>query len=140
MRDLLSRDVQSALMFAIHSISDLQALKTIAERSDRLILVFDQLGFMLRNSRYDFTKVFLTEKTAQGKVVLHGRYPSVANLGEIDLSDTPLFAHNNLDKAELVRSYYEIYNVEVDPLLLISDAQPVLVNTRMIFNDWRGSD
>ena len=104
MRDLLGRDVQSALMFALHSISDLRTLKTNAGRSDRLILAFEQLGFTLRNSRYNFVEVFLTEKTTQGKLVLRGRYPSVANLGEIDPSDTPLFAHIDLGKAELFPS------------------------------------
>lgn len=64
--------------------------------------------------------------------MLRGRYPSVANVGEIDLSDTPLFAHVDPNKAELFSSDYEIYNLEVDPLLLISGAQPVLVNTRLI--------
>ena len=132
MRDLLGRDVQSALMYALHIISDIQTLPTNEARADRLTTAFEQLGFKLRNSRYDFVKVFLTEKTARGKLVLRGRYPNVASLGEIDPSDTPLFAHIDPDKAELFQSYYELYNVEADPLLLISDAQPVLVSTRLI--------
>ena len=65
-------------------------------------------------------------------MVLRGRYPSAANLGEIDPTDTPLFAHVDQSKAELFSSDYEIYTVESDPLLLITDAQPVLVNTRLI--------
>ena len=132
MRDLLGRDVQSALMYALHNLSDVQTLPTNEERAERLTTAFEQLGFMLRNSRYDFVEVFLTEKTVEGKLVLRGRYPSVANLGEIDPSDTPLFLHVDSSKAELFSSHYEIYNVESDPLLLITDAQPVLVNTRLI--------
>jgi len=142
MRDLLGRDVQSALMYALHNLSDIQTLPTNEERAKRLANAFEQLGFMLRNSRYDFIEVFLTEKTVEGKLVLRGRYPSVANLGEIDPSDTPLFAHVDLSKAELFSSHYEIYNIESNPLLLITDAQPVLVNTRLIvdgredFSSW----
>ena len=142
MRDLLGRDVQSALMYALHNISDVQTLPTNEERGERLITAFEQLGFMLRNPRYDFVEVFLTEQTVQGNLVLRGRYPSIANLGEIDPSNTPLFAHVDLSKAELFSSHYEIYNVESDPVLLITDAQPVLVNTRLIvdgsenFSSW----
>ena len=142
MRDLLGRDVQSALMYALHNISDVQTLPTNEERGARLIAAFEQLGFMLRNPRYDFVEVFLTEQTVQGNLVLRGRYPSIANLGEIDPSNTPLFAHVDLSKAELFSSHYEIYNVESDPVLLITDAQPVLVNTRLIvdgsenFSSW----
>ena len=142
MRDLLARDAQSALMYALHNLSDIQALPTNEERAKRLANAFEQLGFMLRNSRYDFIEVFLTEKTVEGKLVLRGRYPSFANLGEIDPSDTPLFSHVDSSKAELFTSHYEIYNVESDPLLLITDAQPVLVNTRLIvdgsedFSSW----
>ena len=134
MRDLLGRDVQSALMYALHNISDVQTLPTNEERGERLITAFEQLGFMLRNPRYDFVEVFLTEQTVQGNLVLRGRYPSIANLGEIDPSNTPLFAHVDLSKAELFSSHYEIYNVESDPVLLITDAQPVLVNTRLILD------
>ena len=142
MRDLLARDVQIALMYALHSLSDVQTLPTNEARAERLTTVFEQLGFMLRNSRYDFVETFLTEQTVQGKLVLRGRYPSVADLGEIDPSDTQLFAHIDPDKAELFKPYYEIYDVEADPLLLISDAQPVLINTRLItdggedFSSW----
>ena len=138
MRDLLGRDVQSALMYALHNLSDVQTLPTNEERAKRLANVFEQLGFMLRNSRYDFVEVFLTEKTVEGKLVLRGRYPSVANLGEIDPSDTPLFSHVDSSKAELFTSHYEIYNVESNPLLLITDAQPVLVNTRLIVDGSEG--
>ena len=130
MRDLLGRDVQSALMFALHKLSDIQTLPTNEERAKRLTTAFEQLGFMLRNSRYDFVEVFLTEETVEGKLVVRGRYPSAANLGGIDPSDTPLFAHVDETKVELFSSHYEIYDLEADPLLLISDAQPVLVNTR----------
>ena len=48
----------------------------------------------------------------------------------------------SIEKAELFTSHYEIYNVESNPLLLITDAQPVLVNTRLIvdgsedFSSW----
>ncbi len=142
MRDLLGRDVQGALMYALHNVSDVQSLKTNAERRDRLTSAFEQLGFMLRNSRYDFVKVFLTEKTPQDKFVLHGRYPSIANLGEIDPLETPLFAHVDPFNMELFLSYYEIYDIEADPLMLISDAQSVLINTQLIvegdddFSSW----
>ena len=142
MRDLLGRDVQGAVMYALHNLSDIQTLPTNEERAKRLTTAFEQLGFMLRNSRYDFIEVFLTEKTVEGKLVLRGRYPSVAKLGEVDPSDTPLFAHVDQSKVELFNSYYEIYNAEDDPLLLISDPQPVLVNTRLIvdgsedFSSW----
>ena len=82
MRDLLGRDVQSALMFALHKLSDIQTLPTNEERAKRLTTAFEQLGFMLRNSRYNFVEVFLTEETVEGKLVVRGRYPSAANLGE----------------------------------------------------------
>jgi hypothetical protein len=142
MRDLLARDVQSALMYALHNLSNIQTLPTNGERTERLTTAFEQLGFMLRNSRYDFLEVFLSERTVQGKLVLRGRYPSVVDLGEIDPSDTPLFAHVDLSKAELFSSHYEIYDLEADAVLLVSDAQPVLVNTRLIvdgsedFSSW----
>jgi hypothetical protein len=142
MRDLLGRDVQSAVMYALHNLSDIQALPTNGERAKRLTTAFEQLGFMLRNSRYDFVEVFLTEQTVQGELVLRGRYPSVANLGEIDPSDTPLFAHVDLTDMELYKQYNKIYEIEDDPLLFISDAQPVLVTTRQIlegseaFSSW----
>ena len=142
MRDLLGRDVQGAVIYALHNLSDIQALPTNEQRAERLISAFEQLGFMLRNSRYDFVEVFLSEKTVEDKLVLRGRYPSVANLGEIDPSDTPLFAHVDLTNTELYIQYNEIYEIEGDPLLLISDAQPVLVTTREIlrgdeaFSSW----
>ncbi|MEE3018925.1 MAG: hypothetical protein VX349_04035 [Pseudomonadota bacterium] len=138
MRDLLARDVQSALMYALHNLSDIQTLSTNEERAKRLTTAFEQLGVTLRNSRYDFVEVFLTEETVEGKLVLRGRYPSAANLGEIDPTDTPLFAHVDQSKAELFSSDYEIYTVESDPLLLITDAQPVLVNTRLIVDGSEG--
>ncbi len=138
MRDLLGRDVQSALMYALHNLSDIQTLSTNEERAKRLTTAFEQLGVTLRNSRYDFVEVFLTEETVEGKLVLRGRYPSAANLGEIDPTDTPLFAHVDQNKAELFSSDYEIYTVESDPLLLITDAQPVLVNTRLIVDGSEG--
>ena len=138
MRNLLGRDVQSALMYALHNLSDIQTLSTNEERAKRLTTAFEQLGVTLRNSRYDFVEVFLTEETVEGKLVLRGRYPSAANLGEIDPTDTPLFAHVDQSKAELFSSDYEIYTVESDPLLLITDAQPVLVNTRLIVDGSEG--
>lgn len=61
MRDLLARDVQSALMSALHNLSGVQTLPTNEERGERLTTAFEPLGFMLRNSRYDFIEVFLTE-------------------------------------------------------------------------------
>ena len=138
MRDLLGRDVQSAVMYTLHNISDVRTLRTNDERTERLITAFDQLGFMLRNSRYDFVQVFLTEKTPQDKLVLRGRYPSVINMGEVDPRDTPLFAHVDLENLELFSQYSEVYDIEGDALLLISDAQPVLVTTRMILEGDEG--
>ena len=74
MRDLLGRDVRSAVMYALHSISDIQALETNAERADRLISAFEQVGFTLRNSRYGFVQIYLMEETSEGKLALRGRY------------------------------------------------------------------
>ena len=138
MRDLLGRDVRSAVMYALHSISDIQALETNAERADRLASAFEQVGFTLRNSRYGFVQVYLIEETSDGKLALRGRYPNAINVGEIDLSETPLFSHIDRDNIELFRQYYHIHNAGSDPLLLISDTQPVLVNTRMIVEGEEG--
>ena len=66
MRDLLGRDVQNALMYALHNLSDIQTLSTNEERAKRLTTAFEQLGVTLRNSRYDFVEVFLTEETVEG--------------------------------------------------------------------------
>ena len=138
MRDLLGRDVRSAVMYALHSISDIQALETNAERADRLASAFEQVGFTLRNSRYGFVQIYLIEETSDGKLALRGRYPNAINVGEIDLSETPLFSHIDRDNIELFRQYYHIHNAGSDPLLLISDTQPVLVNTRMIVEGEEG--
>jgi hypothetical protein len=138
MRDLLGRDVRSAVMYALHRISDIRALETNAERADRLISAFDQVGFTLRNSRYGFVQIYLIEETSEGKLVLRGRYPSAINVGDLDVSETPLFSHIDRDNIELFRQYNHIHNAESDPLLLISDAQPVLVNTRMIVEGEEG--
>ena len=142
MRDLLGRDVQSAVMYALHSLSDVETLPTNGERAKRLMSAFERLGFALRNSRYDFVEVFLTEQTFQDQLVLRGRYPSAVNLGEIDPSQTPLFAHVDRDNMTLFRQYNKIYDVEGDPLLVIAEPQPVLVTTRKIlegddtFSSW----
>lgn len=142
MRDLLTRDVRSALQYALHSISDVQSLETNAERRDRLVSAFQQLGLMLRNSRYQFVEVFLTEKTPQNKLVLHGRYPTPLQLGEVDPSQSMLFAGVDLNDLELFEQHYQLIGVEDDPLLLISDAQPVMLSTRLIlegdenFSSW----
>ena len=138
MRDLLGRDVRAAVMYALHSISGIQALQTNAERADRLIAAFEQVGFVLRNSRYGFVQIYLTEQTPEGSLILRGRFPTAINVGEIDVTDTPLFAHIDRENVELFRQYYHVYNAESDPLLLVSDAQPVLVNTRLIIEGEEG--
>ena len=138
MRDLLGRDVSAAVMYALHSISGIQALQTNAERADRLIAAFEQVGFVLRNSRYGFVQIYLTEQTPEGNLILRGRFPTAINVGEIDVTDTPLFAHIDRENVELFRQYYHVYNAESDPLLLVSDAQPVLVNTRLIIEGEEG--
>ena len=138
MRDLLGRDVRAAVMYALHNISGIQTLQTNAERADRLIAAFEQVGFVLRNSRYGFVQVYLIEETPEGNLALRGRFPTAMNVGEIDVSDTPLFSHVDRENVELFRQYYHIHNAESDPLLLISDAQPVLVNTRLIVEGEEG--
>jgi hypothetical protein len=138
MRDMLGRDVRAAVMYALHSISDIQALQTNAERADRLIAAFDQVGFVLRNSRYGFVQVYLIEETPEGNVALRGRFPTALNVGAIDVSDTPLFSHVDRENLALFSQYYHIHNAESDPLLLISDSQPVLVNTRLIVEGEEG--
>ena len=138
MRDLLGRDVRAAVMYALHSISGIQALQTNAERADRLTAAFEQVGFVLRNSRYGFVQIYLTEQTPEGNLILRGRFPTAINVGEIDVTDTPLFAHIDRENVELFRQYYHVYNAESDPLLLVSDAQPVLVNTRLIIEGEEG--
>ena len=132
MRDMLTRDVRSALPYALTSLSDVQSLETNAERRDRLVSAFQQLGFMLRNSRYQFVEVFLTEKTPQDKLILHGRYPTALQLGEVDPSQSILFAGVDLNDLELFEQQYQLIGVEDDPLLLISGAQPVMLTTRLI--------
>ena len=138
MRDLLGRDVRAAVMYALHNISGIQTLQTNAERADRLIAAFEQVGLVLRNSRYGFVQVYLIEETPEGNLALRGRFPTAINVGEIDVSDTPLFSHVDRENVELFRQYYHIHNAESDPVLLISDAQPVLVNTRLIVEGEEG--
>jgi hypothetical protein len=138
MRDMLGRDVRAAVMYALHSISDIQALQTNAERADRLIAAFDQVGFVLRNSRYGFVQVYLIEETPEGNVALRGRFPTALNVGAIDVSDTPLLSHIDRENLALFSQYYHIHNAESDPLLLISNSQPVLVNTRLIVEGEEG--
>ena len=142
MRDLLSRDVKSAIQYTLHSLSDIQSLETNAERQERLVSTFQQLGLMLRNSRYRFVEVFLTERTPQDKLVLHGRYPTALQLDEVDPSQSLLFAGVDLNDLELFEQHYQLVGVEDDPLLLISDAQPVMLSTQLIlegdeaFSSW----
>jgi hypothetical protein len=138
MRDMLGRDVRAAVMYALHSISDIQALQTNAERADRLIAAFDQVGFVLRNSRYGFVQVYLIEETPEGNVALRGRFPTALNVGAIDVSDTPLLSHIDRENLALFSQYSHIHNAESDPLLLISNSQPVLVNTRLIVEGEEG--
>ena len=82
MRDLLGRDVRAAVMYALHNISGIQTLQTNAERADRLIAAFEQVGFVLRNSRYGFAQVYLIEETPEGNFCLLYTSPSPRDVEE----------------------------------------------------------
>ena len=142
MRDMLGRDVQTAAQFALHGLSELDAMDTNEARRAWLESSFEQLGFALKNSRYDFVEAFLIERTPGGDLVAHGRYPTALASENVDVSDSPLLSHIDLDTAELFRMENVLYQVEADSLLRISNTQPVLINSRLIakgdekFSSW----
>ena len=56
----------------------------------------------------------------------------------MSVANTPLFDHVDLATVELFESNNEIYQVKESPLLKISSPQPVLISTRLIFEDDKG--
>ena len=133
MRDLLGSDVRAALMYSLHSVSDVQALETDAVRFERLDETLGELGFSLRNSRYDFFEAYLVESTPSQQLVLRGRYPTQTNLLGVDVSDTKLFAHVDVAETELFDQVATISEVaSPDELLLIGTPQIVLFDTQLI--------
>lgn len=138
MRDLLARDVQSATQLALYSLSELNEVDTDEARAEILKDAFSGIGFALRNSRYDFFETYLVQETSDGQLLLRGRYPSKAPLEGVSVANTPLFDHVDLATVELFESNNEIYQVKESPLLKISSPQPVLISTRLIFEDDKG--
>ena len=138
MRDLLARDVQSATQLALYSLSELNEVDTDEARAEILKDAFSGIGFALRNSRYDFFETYLVQETPDGQLLLRGRYPSKAAIEGVSVANTPLFDHVDLAAVELFESNNEIYQVEESPLLKISSPQPVLISTRLIFEDDTG--
>ena len=133
MRDLLGGDVRTALMYSLHSVSDVQALETDAARFERLDETLGELGFSLRNSRYDFFEAYLVESTPSQQLILRGRYPTQTNLVGVDVSDSKLFAHVNISQAELFDQASTISQVtSPDDLLLIGTPQTVLFDAQLI--------
>ena len=133
MSDLLGSDVRAALMYSLHSVSDAQALETDALRFERLDETLGELGFSLRNSRYDFFEAYLVESTPSQQLVLRGRYPTQTNLLGVDVSDTKLFAHVDVAETELFDQVATISEVaSPDELLLIGTPQIVLFDTQLI--------
>ena len=141
-RDMLGRDVQTAVQFALHGLSELDAMETNEARRAWLESSFEQLGFALKNSRYDFVEAFLIERTPGGDLLAHGRYPTALASENVDVSDSLLLAHINLDTAQLFRMENVLYQVEADSLLRISNPQPVFISSRLIakgdeeFSSW----
>ena len=133
MRDLLSRDVRTELMYSLHSVSDVQALETDAARFERLDETFERLGFALRHSRYDFFEGYLVEFTPSQQLILRGRYPTETNLVGVEVSGTKLLAHVNVSEAELFDQVTTMALVtSPDDLLLIGTPQSVLIGARLI--------
>ena len=141
-RDMLGRDVQTAVQFALHGLSELDAMDTNEARRAWLESSFEQLGFALKNSRYDFVEAFLIERTPGGDLLAHGRYPTALTSETVDVSDSLLLAHIDLDTAELFRMENVLYQLEADSLLRISNPQPVFISSRLIakgdeeFSSW----
>ena len=138
MRDLLARDVQSATQLALYSLSELKEVDTDEARAEILKDAFSGIGFALRNSRYDFFETYLVQETPDGELLLRGRYPSEAPIEGVSVANTPLFDHVDLAAVELFASNNEIYQVEESALLKITSPQPVLISTRLIFEDDTG--
>ena len=138
MRDLLARDVQSATQLALYSLSELKEVDTDEARAEILKDAFSGIGFALRNSRYDFFETYLVQETPDGELLLRGRYPSEAPIEGVSVANTPLFDHVDLATVELFASNNEIYQVEESALLKITSPQPVLISTRLIFEDDTG--
>jgi len=138
MRDLLARDVQSATQLALYSLSELNEVDTDEARAEILKDAFSGIGFALRNSRYDFFETYLVQETPDGQLLLRGRYPSKAAIEGVSVANTPLFDHVDLAAVELFESNNEIYQVEESALLKITSPQPVLISTRLIFEDDTG--
>ena len=138
MRDLLARDVQSATQLALYSLSELNEVNTDDARAEILTDAFSGIGFALRNSRYDFFETYLVQETPDGELLLRGRYPSEAPIEGVSVANTPLFDHVDLATVELFDSNNEIYQVEESALLKITSPQPVLISTRLIFEDDTG--
>ena len=138
MRNLLARDVQSAVQLALYRLPELEQVGSDEDRASILQEAFSRIGFSLRNSRYDFFESMLVQETPQGELLLRGRYPSEAALEGVPVSDTSLFAHVDLENVELFESTSEIYEIESDSLLRIAAQQPVLIHTRLIFEGGDG--
>ena len=138
MRDLLARDVQSATQLALYSLSELNEVDTDEARAEILKDAFSGIGSALRNSRYDFFETYLVQETPDGQLLLRGRYPSKAPLEGVSVANTPLFDHVDLAAVELFASNNEIYQIEESTLLKITSPQPVLISTRLIFEDSTG--
>ena len=138
MRDLLARDVQSATQLALYSLSELNEVDTDEARAEILKDAFSSIGFALRNSRYDFFETYLVQETPDGQLLLRGRYPSKAAIEGVSVANTPLFDHVDLAAVEVFASSNEIYQVEESALLKITSPQPVLISTRLIFEDDTG--
>ena len=138
MRDLLARDVQSATQLALYSLSELNEVDTDEARAEILKDAFSGIGFALRNSRYDFFETYLVQETPDGELLLRGRYPSEAPIEGVSVANTPLFDHVDLAEVELFASNNETYQVEESALLKITSPQPVLISTRLIFEDDTG--
>ena len=138
MRDLLARDVQSATQLALYSLTELNEVDTDEARAEILKDAFSGIGSELRNSRYDFFETYLVQETPDGELSLRGRYPSEAPIEGVSVANTPLFDHVDLAAVELFASNNEIYQVEESALLKITSPQPVLISTRLIFEDNTG--
>ena len=138
MRDLLARDVQSATQLALYSLSELNEVDTDEARAEILKDAFSGIGFALRNSRYDFFETYLVQETPDGELLLRGRYPSEAPIEGVSVANTPLFDHVDLAAVELFASNNEVYQIEESALLKITSPQPVLISTRLIFEDDTG--
>ena len=138
MRDLLARDVQSATQLALYSLSELNEVDTDEARAEILKDAFSGIGFELRNSRYEFFETYLVQESPDGELLLRGRYPSEAPIEGVSVANTPLFNHVDLAAVELFVSNNEIYQIEESALLKITSPQPVLISTRLIFEDDTG--